>query len=127
MIPKESGRLFRSKADSDFVEKVLGDAAEEMERKYRLKAEGYDFDTVVKRVCDIFEMEARRILTPGKQPDRVVARSVLAYWAVRELGISETSVGKQLSLSQSATSRSVQRGEQIVAQRGLSLHNKTNA
>ena len=67
----------------------MGDAAEEMERKYRLKAEGYDFDTVVKRVSDIFSMKVRRILSPGKQPDRVMARSVLAYWAVRELGISE--------------------------------------
>jgi len=113
--------------DSDFVEKVLGDAEEEMERRYRLKAEGYDFDTVVKRVSDIFDMKVQRILTPGKQPDRVMARSVLAYWVVRELGISETSVGKQLSLSQSATSRAVERGEQIIAQRGLSLRNETNA
>jgi hypothetical protein len=113
--------------DSDFAEKVLGDAAEEMERSYRLKAEGYDFDTVVKRVSDIFDMKVQRILSPGKQPDRVTARSVLAYWVVRELGISETSVGKQLSLSQSATSRAVERGEQIIAQRGLSLHKETNA
>ena len=98
-----------------------------MERRYRLKAEGYDFDTVVKRVSDIFNTKVRRILSPGKQPDRVMVRSVLAYWAVRELGISETSVGKQLDLSQSATSRAVQRGEQIIAQRGLLLHNETNA
>jgi putative transposase len=113
--------------DSDFAEKVLGDAAEEMEHRYRLKAEGYDFDTVVKRVSDIFNMKVQRILTPGRQPDRVTARSVLAYWAVRELGMSVTSVGKQLSLSQSATSRAVERGEEIIAQRGLSLHNETNA
>jgi putative transposase len=114
----------------------LGDAAEEMERKHRLKAEGYNFDTVANRVCDIFGMKVRRVLTPGKQPDRVMARSVLAYWAVRELGISETATGKQLGLSQSAThrqaqdpgaSRAVQRGEQIVAQRGLSLQKETNA
>ena len=113
--------------DSDFVEKVLGDAAEEMERRYRLEAEGYDFDTVVKRVSDIFNMKERRILTPGKQPDRVMARSVLAYWVVRELGISETSAGKQLSLSQPGASRAVQRGEQIIAQRGLSLYSERNA
>jgi len=113
--------------ESDFVEKVLGDAAEELERKYRLKAEGYDFETLVGRVCDVFDMKRRRILTPGKQPDRVTARSVLAYWAVRELGITVTSVGQQLGLSQSATSRAVQRGEQIVAQRGLSLQQATNA
>jgi hypothetical protein len=28
------------------------------------------------------------VLSPGKQPERVMARSVLAYWAVRKLGIS---------------------------------------
>ena len=33
-----------------------------------------------------------------------MARSVLAYWAVRELGISGTKVGKRLGLSQSAVS-----------------------
>ena len=98
-----------------------------MERNSRLKAEGYDFDTVVKRISDAFNMKVRRILLPGKQPDRVMARSVLAYWVVRELGISETSTGKQLSLSQSATSRAVQRGEQIISERRLSLYNETNA
>ena len=117
-----------------------------------------------------FDRKVQRILTPGKQPDRVVARSVLAYWAVRELGVSATSAGKELGLSQSAThrpvrpfdrlgaslcevglaelrpphagipsssgipsgsgpsaSRAVERGEQIVAQRGLSLHTERNA
>ncbi len=113
--------------DSDFVEKVLGDAAEEMERKSRLKAEGYDFDTVIRRVSDIFDMEERQILLPSKQPDRVKARSVLACWVVRELGISETAVGRKLNLSQSATSRAVQRGERLIAERRLSLHNETNA
>ena len=107
--------------DSDFAEKVLSDAEEAIEREYRLQAEGYDFDAVTERVSEIFEVKVERIVSPGKQPDRVVARSVSAYWAVRELGMSETAVGKRLSLSQSATSRAVQRGERIVAERGLSL------
>lgn len=72
-------------------------------------------------------MKVRRILSPGKQPDRVMVRSVLAYWVVRDLGISVTSVGRQLGLSQSATSRAVQRGEEIIAQRGLSLYSWRNA
>jgi hypothetical protein len=44
------------------------------------------------------------VLSPGKQPECVMARSVLAYWAVRKLGISGTKVGKRLGLSQSAVS-----------------------
>ncbi len=113
--------------DSDFVEKVLGDATEKMERRYRLEAMGYDFDTIVEIVSDIFKIEVRQILSPGKHPKRVMARSVLAYWSVRELGISGTKVGRRLSLSQSAISRAVQRGEHLVAERKLSLSNDRNA
>ena len=106
----------RIQGDSDFVEKVLCDATEEMERKHRLEAMGYDFDTVVKLVSEIYKIESREILSPGKQPERVMARSVLAYWAVRELGISGTEVGKKLSLSQSAVSRAVKKGERLVSE-----------
>jgi REP element-mobilizing transposase RayT len=64
--------------DSDFVEKVLHDATEKMEHKYRLKAMGYDFDTVVEIVSEIFKIEVRQILSPGKHPERVMARSELS-------------------------------------------------
>jgi len=108
--------------DSDFVEKVLCGATEKMERRYRLEAMGYDFDTIVERVSKIFKIAVKYILSPGKQPERVTARSVLAYWSVRELGISGTKVGEKLGLSQSAISRAVQRGEQLVSEHRLSLY-----
>ena len=113
--------------DSDFVDTVLQDAAEKMERKYRLKATGYDFNTLVERVSGIFKIEVKQLLSPSKQPERVMARSVLSYWAVRELGISGTAVGERLGLSQSAVSRAVQRGERLVSERHLSLRNDKNA
>ncbi len=115
--------------DSDFVERVLCGATEKMERKYRLEAMGYDFDTIVERVSEIFKIAVKYILLPGKQPERVIARSVLAYWAVRESGISGTkgSVKKRSGLSQSAVSRAVQRGEQLVSEHRLSLYDTRNA
>ena len=58
-------------------------------------------------------MPPRDILQAGKQPQRVRARSLVCYWAVRELGLSATEVGRQLDLSQSAVSRAVPRGEKI--------------
>jgi len=36
--------------DSDFVERVLG-ATEKMERRYRLEAMGYDFDTIIEKTA----------------------------------------------------------------------------
>jgi chromosomal replication initiation ATPase DnaA len=113
--------------DSDFVETMLQNAAEKMERKYRLKAAGYDFDRLVERVSDLFKIEKRLLLAPSKRPECVMARSVLSYWAVRELGISGTAVGERLGLSQSAVSRAVKRGERFVSEGHLSLWDEINA
>jgi len=80
-----------------------------MPRKARIDSSGAMCRGIEQRW--IFYDAVKYILTPGKQPERVTARSVLAYWAVRELGIPGTKVGKRLGLSQSAVSRAVQRGE----------------
>ena len=113
--------------DSDFVETVLDFASEEMERKYRLKADGYTFEGVGKRVAELFDMSHSDVTTPGKQPRRVQARSVLSFRAVHELGMSATAVGLKLGLSQSATSRAVQRGRVITRELGLNPNRFRNA
>ena len=38
--------------DSDFVEKVLNQASEQMERQYRLKAEGWVLTKIAERVAE---------------------------------------------------------------------------
>ncbi len=105
--------------DSDFVDTVLKAADEKLDRKYRLQTEGYGFDDVVARVCGIYKLNRRDLLSWGKQRKRAMARSVLAYWSVRELEMSAREVGEKLSLSPSAASRCVQRGEQVAASDGL--------
>ena len=107
--------------DSEFVDSVLAAAGETMERQYRLKAQGFSFSTIIARVSQIFEVPEERIRTSGKEPKRVKAKSVAAYWAVRELGMAGTEVGRKLGLTQPAVSRSVRRGEEIVKELGISL------
>jgi REP element-mobilizing transposase RayT len=63
--------------DSDFVQSVLKGSNEAMERKYRLEASGYDFDKVVDRVADFFQLKPAEILLPSKQRHRVKAKSLL--------------------------------------------------
>jgi len=65
--------------DSDFVEKFLSQASEQMERRYRLKAKGWTLTKLTERVANIFGIEKDQMVVAGKQPDRVRARSVLAY------------------------------------------------
>ena len=107
--------------ESDFVKKVLAEQEEQFEHRYWLKAQSYDIDRVVKKAAEVFDMEPEQICKPGNQPLRVKARSLVCYWAVRELGLSGPSVGKLLGIGQSAVSRAVGRGEKISQDMNLSL------
>lgn len=76
-------------------------------------ANGYDFDKIALHICEMIDLEPWQILEPGKEPRRVTARSLLCYWAVRELGLPMSELSRKLSLSLSGVSQSVKRGEKI--------------
>jgi len=86
-----------------------------------LKAQGYDINRVVETAAEVIEIEPEQIWKPGNQQLRVKARSLVCYWAVEELGMSATSVGKQLGIGQPAVSREVARGEKLAQDMNLSL------
>jgi REP element-mobilizing transposase RayT len=109
--------------ESDFVEKILSDQDEKLDRRYWLRAQGYDIEKVVKRVAEILEIDVDEIWKPGNQPKRVRARSLTCFWAVRELGMSGTNVAKLLGLSQSAVSRAVAWGEKLSRDMSIELLN----
>ena len=48
--------------DSEFVENVLAQAEESLERKYHLKAKGFDFEKVVDRVPELTGLEPPEVL-----------------------------------------------------------------
>jgi hypothetical protein len=58
---------------------VLKAAQEKLDRKYRLKARGYDFNWRLRRVTGLFGLTEDFLLTGGKQRKAVMARSVLCY------------------------------------------------
>ena len=99
-----------------FVEKVLIQASEQIERRYRLKAEGWTLPKIAERVAEIFGIEKDQVVVAGKQPDRVRARSVLACWAIRDLGLTATEVGKYLGLSKSAVSGVATWGQKLIVE-----------
>jgi len=99
--------------DSDFVENVLKYAEEELEQKYCLKAKGYDFDRITKRVAEVMDMKTEQVTAYGKSPRTVKSRSLLCFWAHRKLGMTTVEIGKKLNISQSAVSRSSIRGQKI--------------
>lgn len=111
----------RIQGHGDFVETVLKAARENLDRKYRIRALGYDFDWLLDRVLGLFGFTFDELMTGGKQRRAVQARSVLCYWGTRELGMSAVSISKKLNIAASTASESAMRGRQIVQQNGWKL------
>jgi REP element-mobilizing transposase RayT len=107
--------------DSDFVESVLKAQDEQMEQGYKLQTQGYDFEKVVSRVAEVFDIKADEILIASKQPQRVHSRSLVCYWAVNELKMKATAVSKLLGITQSAVTKAVQRGKKLAFENKLKL------
>ncbi len=61
------------------------------------------------------------VISKGRQERKVKARSLLCFWASRELGMSHTSLAKKLEMSLSNIGLSVERGESIVKDGSYSL------
>ena len=107
--------------DSDFVKTVLKSGEEKLERKYMLKAQNYDFERVARRVAEVLSLKVDDILSLGKSSKTVKGRSLLCYWANRELGMTTIELAKRLHLCQSAVSRSAARGENMARENKLKL------
>jgi len=110
--------------ESDFVNTVLQHANEQMKSSYRLKSEGFDFNTFAERVAQVMELPMEIVWEKCRRPRVVKARSLLCYWASRELGMSMTEIANRLGPTQPAASIAVRRGEEIAKQNGYSQLDK---
>ncbi len=107
--------------DGDFVEKALASSRESLENRYSLEARGYDLDKVAGRVCELLGVKRSDIWAPGKERYRVQARSLLCFWASRDLKISQSELSRKFELSPANISKCVKRGENIARNSGYSL------
>jgi len=81
------------------VEKVLSSSNETMERKYDLESRGFTLDKTAIRVVEVLGMKLEDVWAAGRYRHIVEARSLLRYWAVRELGITMSSIARKLNIS----------------------------
>ncbi len=107
--------------DGNFVSEMLSKAEESLERRYALKANGVDIDFIAKRVATLLEIPEDDVWREGKFKNLVQARSLLCFWAVRELGVSMASMARRLNISNVAVSKSVARGFEIAKRNGFEL------
>ena len=106
---------------SDFVDQVLKASEEKIQRRYELRAGGFDLEKILKRAAELLEVSQEEIKGGGPYSRIVEARSLLSYWAVREIGMEGTEVARTLGVTQPAVSQAVARGARIVKERRFSL------
>ena len=101
----------------------MAEKNEKLDRYYEIKSQGYTIENVKKRVLEILGVEKNVIYSRGRRKIRVAARSLLSYWAVRELGLTATELAKRLGMTQTqpAVSYAAIRGEQIVIEENYNL------
>ncbi|MCP4665575.1 MAG: transposase, partial [Deltaproteobacteria bacterium] len=109
--------------DSDFVDNVIGQSEEQYERRHKLKRQGFDLDRIAERVAEVLDMEREEVFSKGRQARKVRARSLLCFWASKELGMSHTALAKKLEMSLAGVGFSVERGESIAKEGNYLLIN----
>ncbi|ABW66654.1 transposase [Desulfosudis oleivorans] len=112
--------------DDDFVKTVLSAAQEELNNRYSLVAKGVQLDDIVAAVSCLLSIPRSAMTEPSKERTVVKGRSLVCYWAVRELGMSMTAVAEALKVGVSTVSNAVKKGETIANGEGLLLGDVLN-
>ena len=112
--------------DGDFVDAVLRDAQEAMDKRYLLAAKGVGLDDIISLVSDLLSVESETLIGPSKERSVVKARALVCYWAVHELGMSMVDVAAGLKIAGPTVSVATKKGRIIVKNEGLELAEMLN-
>jgi putative transposase len=107
--------------DRRFVEGVLREAEEYLDRRTRLRAQSVDLSTLIRRVARLSRLPLDSLHGSNKAPQLVRARSLVCYWATRDLGCTTWEVARTLGLTQSAVSKAASRGDRLISEAGVRL------
>ena len=77
------------------------------------KGKGIDLDYITSKVAQIIGIDSSLVWSQGRQSRIVQARSLLCYWATKELGVSQSALSRKLEPAPSAISLSVVRGSEL--------------
>ncbi|MDP3980276.1 MAG: transposase [Chlamydiota bacterium] len=97
--------------DDGFVNEVLSQADEKLEKQEKMRRAGWDMDRLAEAVAEFFEIEKEDLSSKGRNRRMALARAVFAYYACEELGETGVSVATVLGLSRTAVTKAIVRGK----------------
>lgn len=98
---------------SDFVQRVLKQADEQLEEKYRLQMSVASLPALIDKVAYYYKIDPANLKSASKERSVTEARRVLCYIAVRKLGYKCTEVSRALGISAVTVSKSVSLGKEL--------------
>ena len=105
--------------DSDFVRSILKSQNERMERKYRLRSSGVDFNSIANRVAELYQLEPESLLIPRRHGRYAEARALLCHWSISELGMTGKELSEILAVSTAAVSKLLAKGRKLADKTGF--------
>jgi len=98
---------------SDFVQRVLQQAEEQLEEKYRLQVNVISLPALIARVAHCYKIDPENLKSASKERTVTEARRVVCYIAVRKLGYQCTEVSKAMGVSAVTVSKAVSLGSEL--------------
>jgi len=98
---------------SDFVQRVLKQAEEQLEEKYRLQVSVISLPALIDKVAHCYKIDPENLKSASKGRPVTEARRVLCYIAVRKLGYKCTEVSKAMGISAVTVSKAVSLGREL--------------
>jgi hypothetical protein len=82
---------------------------------------GVDFSFVEERVLKLCSLSKEELYSRGRQKRFAEAKALLCFFAVRELGMTQTQLAQRLGITQPGVASAVVRGERLTRERGYVL------
>jgi len=97
--------------DGDFVEQVLPESEELTKENLRLTSERMDLSKLAQKVSKVHDISQGELRSGSRRREKVEARRVLSWLAVRELGYSGAEVARHLGVTNSCVIRLASAGK----------------
>ena len=98
---------------SDFVDRVLKQADEQLEEKYRLQGRVISLQVLIEQVAHYYKIEPENLKSASKERRIAEARRALCYMAVRKLGYRCSDVSRAMGISAVTVSKAVSLGSRL--------------
>lgn len=93
-----------------FVDQVLACDNLQIEAQTLRIRQGWTLEKLIDLVCNYCDIEQQYLITKARENNLALAKSLICYWGVEELGLTSNELCPRLQISQQAVSKWVKKG-----------------